>query len=60
MSEEQKDQKDNRNPCYRAFCPVHDWEGMAQEKHSDAAADLDAHKESFPDESHTGSTVRNC
>ncbi|MGI8545278.1 MAG: hypothetical protein ACR2MD_17600 [Aridibacter sp.] len=60
MSEDQQDQQDNRNPCYRASCPFHDWEGMAQENYSDAAADLAGHKELFPDESHTGSKVINC
>ena len=51
---------DERGACYRASCPAHDWEGQARERKSDAQADLDGHRELFPDEEHEGSDVIRC
>lgn len=42
---------------YRAHCPAHGWEGMAQSDRGQAALDLAAHKELFPDEGHAGATI---
>jgi len=43
---------------YLAFCPMHDWEGFRRDNYSDAEKDLEGHLELFPDESHSGSGVK--
>jgi hypothetical protein len=42
---------------YVGMCPNHDWEGMRRNTEEEAQLDLDAHKDLFPNEDHSGAYV---
>jgi hypothetical protein len=57
---ELQDENTEETACYVGICPEHNWETMRRSNFNDAYLDLEAHRDLFPEETHTGSKVISC